>query len=179
MRFVATLLIVVGLGTLTLVAATQHDIGIAVVAALLAVAWLTAVAWRAPRVLHTGALTLATSLCAVSATLHVSLAVVILCLSTSLSAWDLCLMERSTSTHPHHTIYRLHRRYIRRNLAVLGLAGVLTAAVFGLRLRIPFWGAFGLLCLCFFLFVIVFRRAWSLMRPQPEAKEERAAEPPA
>jgi len=179
MRCVAALLIVVGLGTLTLEAARQHDIGIAVVAASLVVAWLAAVAWRAPRVLHTVALTLATSLCAVSATMHVSVAVVILCLSASLSAWDLCLMERSTSPHPHHATYRLHRRYILRNLAVLALAGVVTAAVFGLRFSIPFWGAFGLLCLCSFLFVFVFRRAWLLMRPQPEPKEERAAEPPA
>ncbi len=180
MRSIAAVVVLAGIGSLTLVAFARHDLGIAVAGCSILVGWLTAIAFRGPRILHTTALALSSTLCAMSAALHVPFAAVVLALSASISAWDLCLMEQNTSTHPREATDRLHRRYIIRNLVLVAVGGLATSAVYGLRLRISFWTAFALLCLSLWLFVVVLRHARLRMTGASGAeKKERTAKPPA
>jgi len=180
MRSVAAALVFVGIGALTMVAFAQRDIAVGVAGCSIVAGWLVVIAARGPRFAHTVALALSSALCAISAALHIPFAAVVLALSASIAAWDLCLMERNTATHPREATDRLHRRYMVRNLVLVAVGGAATSAVYGLRLRISFGTAFALLCLCLWLFVVVLRHARSLMTEAHEReKEERTAEPPA
>jgi hypothetical protein len=63
----------------------------------------------------------------------------------------------------------------------LGLTGAaITLIARGIHVRLSFFAAFAISCLCLMLFLLILRHARQLLDKQPsEAKEKRTAEPPA
>ncbi len=179
MRMIAAILVISGLTALAGVAFAQHDAVIAVLSIALGVLWGIAIVLRWPRHVHTGCLGLAAVLCALNTSMGMPVLVSLACLSTALYGWDLALMDLRTRAHPQDGTFFLERRYALRclGLAGLGFGAALLARV--IRVRMSFFSAFAISCLCLLLFLMIHRRVRTMMPKEPSAKEQRAAEPPA
>jgi len=113
-RTLAGILVISGLGALSLAGLAQHDLGIAGPGIALTGLWGLSIALRWPKTSHTACLGAAVFLCALSVILKMPVLIPLFCLSASLCAWDLALMDLRLRSHPRQATFKLTRQYARR-----------------------------------------------------------------
>jgi len=179
-RTLAGILVISGLGALSLAGLAQHDLGIAGPSIALAALWGLSIALRWPKTSHTACLGASASLCALSVILKMPVLIPLFCLSASLCAWDLALMDLRLRSHPRQATFKLSRQYAIRCLSLAGVGGGVAILARAIHVQLSFSAAFFISCLSLSLFLVIHRRTQHLLEMAPlETKEARTAEPPA
>ncbi len=181
MRTLAGILVISGLVSLSWAGFAQHDPAIAGPGIALAALWGLSMALRWPKELHTACLGAAAFLCALSVIIKMPVLIPLFCLSASLCGWDLALMDLRLRSHPRQATFKLSRQYAIRCLSLAGAGGGVAVLARAIHVRLSFFAAFGILCLCLVLFLMIHRRTHKLMKEESSeaAKEKRTAEPSA
>ncbi len=172
MRPLAGVLIISGLIALSWGAFSLHDLAIAVPGIALAALWGLAIALRWPKAFHTACLGSTAFLCALSAFMKAPPLIPLVCVSATLYGWDLALMDLRVRSHPRDVTFALARKYAVRCLSLAGLGFGVALAARVVRIRMPFFPAFAISCMCLILFLIIHRRARSMMEDKSLEKEE-------
>lgn len=167
MRTLAGALVISGLAMLSWGALSLHDLAIAVPGIALAALWGLAIVLRSPKPVHTACLGSTAFLCALSASMEIPALIPLFCVAATLTGWDLALMDLQMRTHPHEAAFVLARKYAVRCviLAGLGFGAALLARV--IHVRMSFFSAFAISCLCLMLFLVIHRRARTMMDKRP------------
>lgn len=174
MRMLAGVLVASGLTMLSWAALAQQDLVVAGPGIALGALWTLAIALRSPRAIHTACLAATASLCVLSVILKMNVLVSLFCLSSALYGWDLALMDLRLGEHPQDATVNLARRYAIRCLS-LGVAGVVTALLArSIHIRLSFFTAFALSCVCVMLFLTIHRRTRGLMDPASSEEQKKA-----
>jgi len=176
-RTLAGILVISGLGTLSLAGLAQHDLGIAGPGIALAGLWGLSIAFRWPKTSHTACLGAAAFLCALSVILKMPVLIPLFCLSASLCACDLALMDLRLRSHPRQATFKLTRQYALRCLTLAGVGCGVAILARTIHVRLSFFAAFAVSCLCLVLFLIIQRHTHKLMEEKSSeaAKEKRTA----
>ncbi len=169
MRTLAGILVTSGLIALSWGALSLHDLAIAALGIALAALWGLAITLRWPKAFHTAYLGSTAFLCALSASMEMPALIPLFCVSATLTGWDLALMDLRMRTHPRKATFVLTRKYALRclSLAGLGFGAALLARV--VHVRMSFFSALAVSCLCLMLFLVIHRRARTMMNERPSA----------
>ena len=172
MRTLAGLLVISGLGTLSWAGLAQHDLSIAGPGIALGALWGLAIALRWPKAFHTACLGTAAFLCVLSALLKMPALIPLFCISASLYGWDLVLMDLRLKSHPSEATSALSRKYAVRCLVLASVGAGVTLGTRGIHVRLSFFTAFVMSCLCVVLFLMIHRRTRNLMERTSRGKRE-------